>query len=332
MSKVHTKTTKKRILSAGLVGCGNAARLFHIPAFKQVKNVSIVAYCDLDEDKAKAVAHQHGGNFYIGIDDMLEAEELDIVAVFTRESERLDPVLKALQAQKHVLCEVPLFAKRGQNSVQPDDVEAARKIMEAWKKARTVFGAVFNYRLSPHLARLKADIAAGVYGTPVILNAEADLSAFCHVIDLLRWLNGDIKELFTYKTGPEDAKHCTASLLFDNGSLGSIACTSLLSGEGPTFRIEYIGTKARGVVEDPAMSYVLRPAETKEIVLWQYREAGYQEALRKTFVDLLAAFVESIKRGNDPVATGTDALRELEIAGAMHLSAERSLPIKIERH
>jgi len=46
-------------IGIGIIGCGVVAQLEHIPAFKKLENVEIIALCDHDEVKASVLAKKH---------------------------------------------------------------------------------------------------------------------------------------------------------------------------------------------------------------------------------------------------------------------------------
>jgi len=43
-------------LKIGIIGCGGIANGKHMPSLKNIPNVEMVAFCDLEEDKAKKAA------------------------------------------------------------------------------------------------------------------------------------------------------------------------------------------------------------------------------------------------------------------------------------
>jgi predicted dehydrogenase len=73
---------------------------------------NLVAICDLHKDRADELAGKHGVKSYTTLHEMMANEDLDIVDVCTGGNENgswhFEPVMEALEAGKHVLCEKPI--------------------------------------------------------------------------------------------------------------------------------------------------------------------------------------------------------------------------------
>jgi predicted dehydrogenase len=97
------------VLRVGIVGCGDAARMWHIPSFLKKEGVDIAAVCDVNEQAAKQAAERIGtGNYYLDISDMLKGEKLDIVDICTSPRSHTPLCIEALEAGCHVLVEKPI--------------------------------------------------------------------------------------------------------------------------------------------------------------------------------------------------------------------------------
>ena len=99
----------KKALKAALVGVGVAGQVGHIPAWKKLENVELVALCDRDIEKATRVAQRFGvphatSNF----EDVLGDSEIDLVDVCTPNFLHAPLTIAALESGKHVLVERPI--------------------------------------------------------------------------------------------------------------------------------------------------------------------------------------------------------------------------------
>jgi|GEM_PF-110023 Predicted dehydrogenases and related proteins len=93
----------KRPFRIGVVGRRGAA---FIPAARAIPEIEIAAFCDIDENTRREVAGRHGITQTFGrYEDMLEAD-LDAVILGTPMPLHVPQAVAALQAGKHVLCEV----------------------------------------------------------------------------------------------------------------------------------------------------------------------------------------------------------------------------------
>ena len=94
-------------LRAGIIGGGWIARV-HVPAIDAAPGVELVAACDIDADRAEAIAGPRGARAYTRWEEMLEREELDVLWVCTPPLHHRAPVVAALAAGVHVYLEKPI--------------------------------------------------------------------------------------------------------------------------------------------------------------------------------------------------------------------------------
>jgi predicted dehydrogenase len=295
-----------------------------------VKGFRIVAACDLDVERAKALAEPYKARCYTDVNEMLATEPLDVVDVVTQERDRLPPLKACLDARKHVYCEKPLAGKRGQYAVRWDDVQAAKPVIDAWKKAGTFFGINFNYRTSPPAMKIKAAIHDGTIGDLVAVNIRAHLACWSHVIDLMRWFCGDVAELSAYVSGNDEAANRSATLRFTNGVIGTLMGSTEFGWHHELLRIEVIGKECRAVMTDLCGRVEFFPAHQREVRIWELPLENWRADFGKTFTDSVVNYATAILAGKQPPVTGTDAMRELEIDAGIFVSAQTGKPFKPE--
>ena len=317
-------------LKVAMLGCGGIGKNHHAPAFHKTEGVEIVAACDLKEDLAKALAGDYDVPWYTDAATMLEKEEIDVVDVATNETVRPAPLIQCLKAGKHVFTEKPLAGVKGQYNVEESDLQLAREVIDVWRASGKFFGINFNYRTAPHAKPMKAAIDAGEFGDPIMINVFAHLACWSHVIDLMRWFNGDVVELTGYMSADESNRDRSAALKFANGSIGSLVGSSKLNWSHPLLRIEYVGTKARGTIEDLTGEFRIRVNDQPEKVAWGPPDGNSRGDFSGTFTNSVMNYASAVRDGKEPPVTGLDAYRELEIDAAIPMSAERNAPVKIE--
>ncbi len=92
-----------------VVGTGAIAQLTHIPVLSKLRGASLVALCDNDAAKARALADRFGvPDVFTDFEELLDSDELDAVIITTPNHLHEPHVLSALRAKLHVLCERPL--------------------------------------------------------------------------------------------------------------------------------------------------------------------------------------------------------------------------------
>src|SRR3954469_21872226 len=99
----------------GVVGAGAISQTAHLPVLAKMRGVQLVAVCDNDRPKTRALADRFDvPDVFTDIEDLLELDELDAVVVATPNHLHEPHVLATLASKRHVLCERPLsLSSRG---------------------------------------------------------------------------------------------------------------------------------------------------------------------------------------------------------------------------
>jgi predicted dehydrogenase len=152
----------------GILGVGAITQLAHLPLLAKMRGVSVVALCDSDGAKARAIADRFGvPDVFTDIDDLLEFDELDAVVIATPNHLHEPHVLSALAAKVDVFCERPLAlsargveriltaASRvdrkvvvGNNHRFRSDVQALQRFLEGGELGRTLGVRAGAYQVS----------------------------------------------------------------------------------------------------------------------------------------------------------------------------------------
>jgi predicted dehydrogenase len=94
-----------------IIGCGGIANGKHMPSLSKLKNVEMVAFCDIVVEKAKEAAEKYGKGetkVYENYKEVLKDSSIDIVHVCTPNDAHAEIAIAALEAGKHVMCEKPM--------------------------------------------------------------------------------------------------------------------------------------------------------------------------------------------------------------------------------
>ncbi|NLO06657.1 MAG: Gfo/Idh/MocA family oxidoreductase [candidate division WS1 bacterium] len=310
-------------LRVAVVGCGNIATR-HISGYQQVEDAELVAMCDLDEARARDYAERFGGKAYTDVVTMLETEAPDIVDVCTREMHREAPVIQSVSRGFTTLAEKPLFAARGQYSVQADDLPVARRMVEATEVGGAELFMAYNYRFGDYAQRLKKMIEAGELGELQYVHAWTRLACWSHVIDLLRWFCGDIEAIAVAMSGPEDSRTRAGSLRFASGAVGTLLGEGITPGFHDMLRIRWCGSEGTAVLRDIAGGLELYPRHQRQRTIVQQAHDDPRGEFMQTFHREIAALCDHVRDGVEvPLATGIDGLRELEVDAGFVVAAER---------
>ncbi len=102
---------EKRIVNVGIIGCGRIANSKHMPGLASVENVRMIAFCDLDEEKALQAKEKFGtqdAKIYTDYKELLKNDEIEVVHVCTPNRSHSFISIDALYAKKHVMVEKPM--------------------------------------------------------------------------------------------------------------------------------------------------------------------------------------------------------------------------------
>ncbi len=195
-------------LKIGIIGCGGIANGKHMPALKQVKEVEMVAFCDIDLEKAEKAKEEFGvaeARVYTNYEDLLKDTSIDVIHVCTPNNSHAEISIAGLHSGKHVMCEKPM-AKTS---------EEGRRMVEAAKETgkKLTIGYQNRFRTdSQYLHQVCADGELGdIYvgkahairrrAVPtwgVFLDEEAQgggplIDIGTHALDLTLWMMNNYK-------------------------------------------------------------------------------------------------------------------------------------------
>lgn len=162
-------------------------------AFRGLPNVEVVGHVDSDpesiEDKMRyTLARRH----YLSLDDMLQAESVDIVVLCSRHPyDHLAQIQAAAEAGCHVYCEKPLTA----------DLVEADRIVQIARDNKILVGVAHPARYALSFRTMKRMVQAGDIGTPLSIHGRGkcdhrgggeDLIVLgTHILDIQTFLFGE---------------------------------------------------------------------------------------------------------------------------------------------
>lgn len=141
-------------LRVGIVGCGGAAQ-WHISSMLKIKNVELVATCDMNEDLARRVARRFNiSKYYSDFNKMLLEEKVDLVDICTPPQTHLALSVQAMEAGCHVLMEKPMALS----------FKEANEMAEVAKAKQVELGVVHNELFLPVVMRARSMVSKKVIG------------------------------------------------------------------------------------------------------------------------------------------------------------------------
>ncbi|MHA6617762.1 Gfo/Idh/MocA family protein [Pseudonocardia sp. DLS-67] len=199
-------------LRVGIVGAGNISGQYSA-SLARLPQLQVTAVCDLQADRAAALAAAHDGARVLDLPGLLADGDVDAVLVLTLPATHADVTLAALAAGKHVYVEKPLAAS----------VAEGREVVKAAAGAGLRVGCAPDTVLGTGVQTARAAVDAGRIGTP------HSATAFMTTPGHERWHPGPE---FYYRPG--------GGPLLD---MGPYYLTSLVQLLGPVVRV--VGASAR---------------------------------------------------------------------------------------
>lgn len=143
-------------LTIGFIGAGANTRERHIPGFRAIEGVTLMAVANRSLESGQRVAHEFGiRRVYAAAEELIADPEINAVCIGTWPYRHREYTIRALEAGKHVLCEARMAA----------DLAEAEEMLEASERHPALVAqlvpAPFDLRLGPTITRLIAEGALG---------------------------------------------------------------------------------------------------------------------------------------------------------------------------
>ncbi len=109
-------STDKQV-RVGMIGAGWWPNTMHMPAFAACPEANVVAVCDVERDRAEALARTYNiAHVFTDYRELLASGLCEAVAVVVSNDEHYPITMDALHRGLHVLCEKPLALNYGKAS------------------------------------------------------------------------------------------------------------------------------------------------------------------------------------------------------------------------
>ncbi len=149
-----------------VIGCGGIANGKHMPALAKLKNVELVAFCDIIVGRAEKAAEEYGvdsAGVYESYVELLKKEKLDVVHVCTPNRSHCEISVAAMEAGCHVMCEKPMAINEAD----------AKKMLETSKKTGKKLTIGYQSRYRADSQYLKTECEKGSLGNIYYAKAHA---------------------------------------------------------------------------------------------------------------------------------------------------------------
>lgn len=336
-------------MRVGVIGTG-AISWKHAQAYKNI-GYEVTVCTDISAANGKKFADETGAEFVGSFEEVCRHPKVDYVDVCTFPDFRLQPIDICAQTKKHVQVQKPIST----------NLDTARQMIQTARDAGIVLGVVSQHRFDDSTQFLKKAIASGRLGK--ILQADAYvkwwrsaeyysrpikgswategggamINQAVHQVDVLLYLLGGVRELFSYwqlgalhKIESEDV--ITAMLRYENGATGVIqAATAFWPGYSE--RLEIHGTKGTAVITgDKLTTWDVQDDQGDPAPVQKEVMSGASDPMAISTVPFERQFLDfgrAIETGSKPLVGGEEGFRALEVVVSAYESCRRGEKVAI---
>ena len=333
-------------MRVGIIGTGAIAHK-HMQAYRNI-GYEVTVCSDEHADFGRAFANRYGCHFSSRWQGVCTSGDVDFVDVCTFPNFRLAAVELCAASGNHVQVQKPMAI----------DLETAGKMIEA-ARGRIRLGVVSQHRFDNASLFLKPAIEAGrlgkileadayvkwwrsdeYYSRPVKGSWEVEgggalINQAIHQIDLLLWLCGGVRQVYgewelaaAHKIESEDV--VSATLRYESGAIGVIQAATAIKPGYPE-RVEIHGTKGSAILTgDKLTSWDVEgdtdaPVEGNAATGASDPMAISLAPFERQFRDFGAA----IREGREPLVSGEEGYRALEVVRAIYRSCREGHKVTI---
>lgn len=326
----------------GIVGCGGIVNYAHLPAYR-ANGLNIVACYDLDSATAQRTAQAHGiATVAPTLDALLADERVQIVDIAVPPWKQLETVEQVAAAGKHMLCQKPLSntyseAARIVALAQQAGVKLAVNQQMRWDAGMRVSRQLLDAGAlgQPTDARIEVNVQTPWDMWPW-LAASPQLEVMFHSIhylDSLRYLFGEPELVSSFHSKYPGQKSIgeskTITVLEYTSGLQVLVDANHSNWSDDLYAIfRFLGTA--GIIDGTLGLMYDYPKGRADSLRFQARGEGAQpwhEAALSTmwipdaFIGPMASLMDAIQTDGEPITSGADNLKTLQVVNAAYRSA-----------
>lgn len=340
-------------LNFALVGCGRIAkRHSELLGYRQIEGASLIAVCDIVEERARKVGEQFSVPYFTDMHQMMQSISVDVVVVLTESGNHARHVTELAKYGKHIVVEKPM-------ALTLDDAD---RMIEACDQAGCKLFVVKQNRFNVPVVKLREALEAGRFGKLVMgtvrvrwcrpqsyydqdswrgtwaFDGGVLTNQASHHVDLLEWMMGEVDSVFAMsrtalaKIEAEDT--AVVALRFRNGALGLIEATTAVRPKDLEGSISILGEG--GSVEIAGFA-------VNKMKTWNFVEPspGDDDVLEKFSVNPPSVYgfghqayydhvVDCIQNDKRHLVDGMEGRKSLELINAIYESVEtgKDVPLR----
>lgn len=326
-------------ITVGVIGLGVGER--HVVGYQAIPGVTVKAVCDLRPDHLAAVADRYEvPERHADWRDLAADPAIDAVSICSYDDAHVEQAVACFEAGKHVFCEKPVALDR----------DGLARVTAAWRASGKRLSSNLILRQSPRFRAVRDMVRAGEFGDLFYMEGDyihqilrkitegwrGKMDFYCvaygggiHLIDLMRWIAGEevveVTAMATKKLTRSSAfkypDTMTVLMRFESDLLAK--STTLFGPQRRKFHnLALYGTKLSFENADgPARLF--RGDAPEDESPFDVPYPGIEKG------DLLPDFIAAIRGDRDPLVSGEDVVRVMDICLAAWDSAESGRAVRV---
>ena len=336
-------------LRIAVVGCGRISKK-HFEAIQQHNDcLKLVAICEPKEEQRELMAKQLKVPGYQNLEQMIENEQLDVVALCTPSGLHAEQTILAAKNGISIITEKPMATRWNdglrmvkecdENNVKLFVVKQNRQNDTLKKLKATIderrFGTIHMVHINVFWTRPQSYYDQAKWRGTWEFDGGALMNQASHYVDLMDWLIGPVEKLqcitsTTRQIEVEDS--AVLNVKWRNGTIGSMAVTMLTFPKNLEGSITIIGEKGTARIGGVALN---------DVQIWDFQE-GHDEDTHSEKLSYETSSVygfghlsyyknvcESLLNGAEAQTDGREGLKSLELLIAAYISAKNGKTISL---
>lgn len=346
-------------LKFAVIGCGRISYKGIEGIIKNREEAILVATCDVVEEKAIAKKEEYiaGMNcecdvkVYTDYKKMLDEVEIDVVYIATESGYHPEIAIYCMNKGKHVICEKPMALS----------TKDANEMIAVAKKNNVVLSVCHQNRFNPPIQKLRGALEADRFGRLVNGTArilwnrnmgyyqqapwrgtwELDggtlMNQCIHNIDLLQWmLGGEIDTVYaqcdTFLRDIEAEDFGAIIIRFKNGAIGMVEGSACVFPKNLEETLSIFGEKGAVCIGGMAVNKIENwrfedGIDTEEQVISE-ASGDVDNVYGAGHTALFKNVIDAINNGTEPLVSGEQGKKAMEIILAAYKSRLTGMPVK----
>lgn len=352
--------------NVAILGCGKVAHL-HAQALKNIPNAQLTGVWSRTSKTAWEFAKKYRTESFVDIGVMVEMKSIDLAIVCTPHPFHAQPAIEAAMAGAHVLVEKPLAStlqdcdsileacrsagvKSGVISQRRwyEPVKRIKNALDDGKLGKPVLGTVnmLGWRDKNYYHAEEWRGTWKMEGGGVLVNQAP------HQLDILLWFMGEVEEVYGIWKNLnhpyiEVEDTAVAIVKFKNGGIGNIIVSNsqkpgiygkvhVHGDNGASAGVQTDGgamfiAGMSSIAEPPLNDIWTIPGEENFLKMWNEQDSHKFGLINPTVYYIeqqIKDFLKAIETGRDPLVTGADGRKTVELFTAIYRSTRNNQPVK----